>query len=86
MIEPPAIESVAPNYIENPPEPPRHSSPLGMFLPQTPRLLRLFLSNLLIRKPLPKPPKNFLPNHHASKLPPPSNLVRVVVRTNLRLL
>ena len=87
VIEPPAIESAAPNYIENPPPaPPRLSSPLGMFLLRTPQLLKPFLSNLLIRKPLPKSPKNFLPHHHASKLPPPSNLVRVVVRANLRLL
>jgi len=86
VIEPPAIESAAPNYIENPPAPPRHSSPLGMFLHQTPQLLKLFLSNLLIRKPLPKSPNNFLPHHHASRLPPPSNLVRVVVSTNLRIL
>jgi len=87
VIEPPAIGSVAPNFIEKPPPaPPHHSSPLGMFSFQTPQLLRSLLSNLLIRKPPPKPPRNSPPHHHASKLPPPSNLVRVVVSTNLRLL
>ena len=69
-----------------PPAPPHHSSPLGMFSFQTPQLQKPLLSNFLIRKPPPKPPKNSLPHHHASKLPPPSNLVRVVVSTNLRLL
>jgi len=86
VIEPPAIESAAPDYVENPPTLPCHSSPPGMFLLQTPQLLKPFLNNLLIRKPLLKPPKNSLPHHYASRLPPPSNLVRVVVSTNLRLL
>ena len=86
VTEPPAIESAAPNFIENPPAPPHHSSPLGTFSFQTPQLLKALLSNLLIRKPPIQPPKNSLPHHHASKLPPQFNLLRVVVSTNLRLL
>jgi len=66
--------------------PPRRSSPLGTFLLQTPQLLKLCLNNLPIRKPLLKPPKNFPPHHHASRLPLPSNLARVVVSTNPHLL
>jgi len=86
VSEPPAIESAAPNFIENPPPaPPHHSSPLGMFHFQTLQLLRPLLSNLLIRKPPIKSPKSCLPHHHASKLPPQFNLVRVVVSTNPRL-
>jgi len=86
VIEPPAIESATPDFVENPPAPPHHSSPLGTFSLQMPQLLKLFLSNLLTRRPPRKPLKSFLPHHHASRLPPPSNLVRVVVSTNLRLL
>jgi len=56
-----------------------------MFSFQTLQLLRPLLSNLLIRKPPHKPPRNCLPHHHASKLSPPSNLARVLVNTNLRL-
>jgi len=82
VIEPPTTESASPDYVENPPAPPRRSSPLGMFLLQTPQLLKLYLNNLLIRKPLLKPQKNFPPHHHASRLPLPSNLARVVVSTN----
>jgi len=69
-----------------PPAPPRRSSPLGTFLLQTPQLLKLCLNNLSIRKPLLKPPKNFPPHHHASRLPLPSHLARVVVSTNPHLL
>jgi len=85
-IEPPATESAVPDFVENPPAPPRRSSPLGTFLLQTPQLLKLCLNNLPIRKPLLNPPKNLPPHHHASRLPSPSNLARVVVSTSPHLL
>jgi len=86
VIEPPATESATPDYVENPPAPPHRSSPLGMFLLQTPQSLKLCLINLLIRKPLLEPQKNSLPHHHALRLLSPFNLARVVVSTNLQLL
>jgi len=46
----PAAEVAAPNYAENPPAPPRPSSPLGTFSPPTPRLLKLHLNSLSIHK------------------------------------
>ena len=79
MTEPPTIESAAPNFIEDPPAPPHHSSPLGRFHFQTLQLLRPLLSNLRIRKLPTKPPKSCPSHHHASKLPPRFNLARVVV-------
>ena len=82
---PPAAEGTIPDYAENPPAPPRHSSPLGMFLLQMPQLLKLNPSSLQIRKLLLKLPRDYLPHHHASRLPSPSNLARVVVRINLHL-
>ena len=44
VIEPPAIESATPDFVENPPAPPRCSSPLGMFSLQTPQLLKRLVS------------------------------------------
>ena len=83
---PPAAEGAIPDYTENPPAPPHHSSPLGMFLLQMPQLLKLYLSSSQIRKLLLRLPRNYLPHHHASRPPSPSNLARVVVRINLHLL
>jgi len=83
---PPPVEGVIPDYAENPPAPPHHSSPLGIFLLQMPQLLKLYLSSSQIRKLLLRLPRNCLPHHHASRLPSPSNLARVVVRINLHLL
>jgi len=57
-----------------------------MFLLQTPQFLKLYLNSLLIRRLLLKMQRNSPPHHHASRLPSPSNLVRVVVRINLHLL
>jgi len=82
VIEPPAIESAAPDYVDNPPAPPRCSSPLGMFSLQTPQLLKLFLSNSLICKLPPKLQQSYQPHHHASMLSLLFNLARVVVNTN----
>jgi len=84
--EPPAAEVALPDYVENPPAPPCPSSPLGTFLLQTPRLLKLHLNNLLIRKLPLKLQQNSPPHHHASRLLSPSNLARVVVSTTLQLL
>jgi len=84
--EPPAVEGTTPDYAENPPAPPRPSSPLGMFSLQTPQLLKLYPNSLQIRKLLLNLQRNYLPHHHASTLPSPSNLARVVVRINLHLL
>jgi len=85
VAEPPAIESAAPNFVENPPAPPHHSSPLGRFHFQTLRLLRPPPRNLLTHRPPFKSPKSCPTHYHASKLPPQSNLVRVAVSTNLHL-
>jgi len=57
-----------------------------MFLLQIPQLLKLYLIISQIRKLLLRLPRNYLPHHHASRLPSPSNLARVVVRINLHLL
>jgi len=84
--EPPAAEVAPLDYAENPPVPPRPLSPLGTFSPPTPRLLKLRLNSLLIHKLPPKMPQNYQPHHHASRLPSPSNLARVVVSTNPYLL
>jgi len=84
--EPPTAEAALPNYVENPPAPPLLLSPLGTFSPQTPRPPKLRLSSLLIRKLPPKLPQNTPPHRLASRLPSPSNLARVVVRTNPQLL
>ena len=83
---PPAAEGTIPGYAENPPAPPHHSSLLGMFLLQMLQLLKLYPSSLQIRKLLLRLPRNYLPHHHASRLPSPSNFARVVVRINLHLL
>ena len=86
VTEQPAAEVAPPDYVENPLAPPRPSSPLGTFLLQTPRLLKLYLNNLLIRK-LPLKLQQNSPHHHlASRLLSPSNLARVVVSINLQLL
>jgi len=84
--EPLAAEVAPPDYIENPPVPPHPSSPLGTFSPPTPRLLKLRLNSLLIHKLPPKLQQNYQPHHHASRLPSPSNLARVVVSINPYLL
>jgi len=57
-----------------------------MFLLQIPQLLKLYLIISQIRKLLLRLPRHYLPHHHASRLPSPSNLARVVVRINLHLL
>ena len=77
--EPLATEVAPPDYTENPLVPPRPSSPPGTFSPPTPQLLKLRLNSLLIHKLPPKLQQNCQPHHHASRLPSPSNLARVVV-------
>jgi len=86
VIEPPATESAAQDYVENPPSASTPFESAGMFLLQTPQSLKMCLINLLIRKPLLEPQKNSLPHHHALRFLSPSNLARVVVSTNLQLL
>jgi len=83
VAEPPAAEGTSPNYAENPPAPPHPSSLLGMFSLQTPQLLELHKNSLRIRKLPLNLQRSYLPHHHATRFPSPSNLVRVVARINL---
>jgi len=84
VVESPAAEGTNPNYAENPPAPPHPSSLLRMLSLQMPQLLELHKNNLQIRKLPLNLQQSYLPHHHTTRPPSPSNLVRVVARIKLQ--
>ena len=85
VTEPPAIESAAPNFIENPPSASTPFESTGDVLVSNASVAEAALEQLADTQASSQAPRSCMPHHHASKLPPPSNLARVVVNTNLRL-
>jgi len=86
VTEPPAIESAAPNFIENPPSASTPFESGGDVLVSNASVAEAALEQLADTQASSQAAENLPASTPRLEAPPPSNLVRVVVSTNRRLL
>jgi len=80
--EPPAVESIGPNYVDDSRGPPYLLRAQGMLSHRTPQLLGVLKRKLWVPNYPPNLQWSQPSHHHALMLPSPSNLLRVVGRTS----